>query len=132
MTLRQDLDVAAGATWQSPTWALLTETGLPLPTTGWTVRAQVRRRAADEAVLVSFGSPGTGAVQAVADVGEVTVTTGSGEPVTTIGITLRLTASQSAALGPLTGVYDVLAAQDGGDAYRVVEGAFRVREAVTR
>jgi len=133
MTLRQDLDVPAGATWQSPTWALLTEDGLALPITGWTVRAQVRRRAADETALITFGSAGAGAVDAVADVEEVELPGPSGGgPLSTVGITLRLTAAQSALLGGLTGVYDLHVAQDDGEAYRVVEGAFRVREAVTR
>lgn len=130
MTLRVNLDVPAGASWTSPTWALLGEDGLGLPVDGWTVRAQVRPRVDDDTVLFTWATDptaGTGTVRVEA----VILDLDSGGTLETVGLTLALTKEQSAALAFSTGVFDCLAVRS-ALAYRVAEGAVRVSRGVTR
>ena len=133
MTLRVNLEVPSGATWSSPTWALLDENGQSLPVPGWVVRAQVRARTDDEAVLFTWGSAGApGTLDADVVVEPVEIVRVGTDPLTTVGVTLHLTDEQSAALTFSAGVFDVLAGLENGESYRIAEGSIRVTRGVTR
>lgn len=109
-----DITIYQGATLRMPLRWLSGPAGavVPVDLTGYTVRAQLRRRASSPEILATF----TCVITDAAD--------GRFE--------LSLSAVTTAAIAARAGVYDVELVSPGGDVYRFLEGAVSISHEVTR
>lgn len=124
MAMHCDLQFLIGDSWASPVWAVIVGgQGVDL-TQGWTVHAQVRRRASDEAVLHEWA--GSNIV-----LGQAQVTRTGGQLVFTSTVRLSHSGVESRAIPPFHGVWD-LEIRKGSQTYTIVGGTARAIEDVTR
>lgn len=93
---------------------VLDEFGAPVTITGWTAKAQIRSAPGIPTVLYEWS----------ANNGNITVAGSS--------VTLRVSASDSAAWTWLTAEYDLILTDTNGNVYRIAEGAVVVDPAITQ
>lgn len=110
--MRTGLTIPQGTTW-GIAWPI-TKDGEPTDLTGWTVKAQVRKTAANPTVLHEWSTAS----------GTATVTDSK--------VTLLVAAAVSSAWLWVRGVYDLELTSPSGVVYRIAEGPVYVAPEVTR
>lgn len=126
MTLRHDIKVRVGDTWNSPTWAVLLPGGLGVDLTdGWTLKASVRRHRGDGGAQVHQWIEPDGVI-----LGQAEVTLATGTTVVTSTVELRHTGAESDEWPIFVGPWDFEIAKDDDD-FTIAGGTFRTVNEVT-
>jgi hypothetical protein len=113
--VQRDIVIEQGATFTLPLVWKVKATGLPIDITGYTARMHVRETHESSDTLIELSSPSDG------------ITLGGANGT----IDVLIDASETAALTPGTGVYD-LELVNGSVVHRIIEGAVVITPEVTR
>lgn len=114
---RHDLTIEQGATWEESVQWLVPGTETPVDLTNYTARMQIRPNASSDVVYASLtSSPAAG----------ITITAATGI------VTMRMSATTTAALSWRDAVYDLELESSTGVVTRLIEGRVTLSREVTR
>lgn len=114
---RHDLTIEQGATWEQSVQQLQPGTETPVDLTNYTARMQIRPNVSSDVVYVSLtSSPAAG----------ITIAAATGT------VTLRMSATETAALSWRDAVYDLELESSDGTVTRLIEGRVTLSREVTR
>ena len=113
LPLEKNLTIYKGDDFQSPTFRILDDQGVPVTLTGWIIQSQIKAKKLPDAELIASFT--------------VTIST----PATEGGFSLSLTDTQTAAISQTKGYYDVLITDSSGKDTRYVTGEITFTPTVT-